>query len=33
MKTWKTPRNCRRRGNGVYWAATGIAHMHNRAHS
>ncbi|MBB1253475.1 transposase [Streptomyces sp. OF3] len=33
MKTWKILRDCRRRDNGVYWAATGIAHMHNLAHS
>ncbi len=31
MKTWKILRDCRRRGKGVYWAASGIAHMHNLA--
>ncbi len=29
MKTWKILRDCRRRGRGVYWATTGVAHLHN----
>jgi pyruvate-formate lyase-activating enzyme len=29
MKTWKILRDCRRRGRGVYWATTGIAHLRN----
>jgi hypothetical protein len=31
MKCWKILRDCRRRGRGVYWATTGIAHLHNLA--
>lgn len=31
MKCWKILRDCRRRGHGVYWATTGIAHLHNLA--
>ncbi|WP_338117302.1 transposase [Streptomyces viridochromogenes] len=30
MKNWKILRDCRRRGDGVFWAAGGIARMHNR---
>jgi hypothetical protein len=29
MKTWKILRDCRRRGHGVYWATTGVAHLRN----
>ena len=29
MKTWKILRDCRRRGRGVYWATTGVAHLRN----
>lgn len=29
MKTWKILRDCRRRGRGVYWATTGVTHLHN----
>lgn len=28
MKTWKILRDCRR-GRGVYWATTGVTHLHN----
>jgi hypothetical protein len=31
MKTWKILRDCRRRGRGVYWATTGVAHLRNLA--
>ncbi|KDN80587.1 transposase [Kitasatospora cheerisanensis] len=31
MKNWKILRACRRRGLAVYWAASGIARMHNLA--
>ncbi|MDQ0753913.1 hypothetical protein QF034_008144 [Streptomyces africanus] len=31
MNNCKIPRDCRRRGEGVYWAASGIARMHNLA--
>jgi hypothetical protein len=31
MKCWKILRDCRRRGRGVYWATTGIAHLRNLA--
>lgn len=31
MKTYKILRDCRRRGHGVYWATTGIAHLRNLA--
>lgn len=31
MKNWKILRDCRCRGGGVYWAAGGIARMHNLA--
>lgn len=31
MKCWKILRDCRRRADGVYWAATGVAHMRNLA--
>ena len=31
MKTWKILRDCRRRGHGVYWATTGVAHLRNLA--
>ena len=31
MKCWKILRDCRRRGRGVYWATTGVAHLHNLA--
>jgi hypothetical protein len=31
MKNWKILRDRRRRGEGVYWAASGIACMHNLA--
>jgi len=29
MKAWKILRDCRRKGQGVYWAAAGIARLHN----
>jgi hypothetical protein len=29
MKTFKILRDCRRRGHGVYWATTGVAHLRN----
>jgi hypothetical protein len=29
MKTWKTPRDCRLKGDGVHHATLGIARMHN----
>jgi hypothetical protein len=31
MKTFKILRDCRRRGHGVYWATTGVAHLRNLA--
>jgi Transposase DDE domain/Helix-turn-helix of DDE superfamily endonuclease len=31
MKNYKILRDCRRRGDGVYWATTGIAHLRNLA--
>jgi hypothetical protein len=31
MKNYKILRDCRRRGDGLYWAALGVAHMHNLA--
>jgi hypothetical protein len=31
MKTFKILRDCRRRGRGVYWATTGVAHLRNLA--
>ncbi|QMU76932.1 transposase family protein [Streptacidiphilus sp. PB12-B1b] len=31
MKNWKILRGCRRKGLAVYWAASGIARMHNLA--
>jgi hypothetical protein len=31
MKTFKMLRDCRRRGRGVYWATTGVAHLRNLA--
>jgi len=31
MKNWKILRDCRRRGRGVYWATTGVAHLRNLA--
>ena len=31
MKTYKILRDCRRRGHGVYWATTGVAHLRNLA--
>ena len=31
MKTWTILRDCRRRGHGVYWATTGVAHLRNLA--
>ncbi|MFE7268229.1 transposase [Streptomyces sp. NPDC057592] len=33
MKNWKVLRDCRRKGDGVFWAASAIAHMHNLAMS
>ncbi|MDH6120238.1 hypothetical protein ABH930_006200 [Kitasatospora sp. GAS204A] len=30
-KNWKILRACRRKGQAVYWAASGIARMHNLA--
>ncbi|CAL9472425.1 IS5 family transposase IS112 [Streptomyces sp. enrichment culture] len=29
MKNWKILRDCRLRGDGVYWATSGVARMHN----
>lgn len=31
MKNWKVLRDCRRKGDGVFWAVSAIAHMHNLA--
>ncbi|WP_262706427.1 MULTISPECIES: transposase, partial [Streptomyces] len=31
MKNWKILRDCRLKGDGVFWAASGVAHMHNLA--
>ncbi|MET7977128.1 transposase, partial [Streptomyces mirabilis] len=31
MKGWKILRDCRLKGDGVYYAMLGIAHMHNIA--
>ncbi|GAA2564133.1 hypothetical protein GCM10010398_61170 [Streptomyces fimbriatus] len=31
MKTWKIPRDCRLKGDGVHQAMSGIAHLHNLA--
>lgn len=31
MKNWKILRDCRLRGDGVYWATSAVAHMHNLA--
>lgn len=31
MKNYKILRDCRRKGDGVYWAALGVARMHNLA--
>ncbi|MFJ9588186.1 transposase [Streptomyces acidicola] len=31
MKDWKILRDCRLKGDGVFWAASGVAHMHNLA--
>lgn len=31
MKNWKILPDCRRRGHGVYWATTGVAHLRNLA--
>jgi hypothetical protein len=31
MKNYKILRDCRRKGNGIYWAALGVANMHNLA--
>ncbi|MGK5643141.1 transposase, partial [Streptomyces sp. URMC 126] len=31
MKNWKILRDCRLKGDGVYWATSGVAHMHNLA--
>ena len=31
MKNWKILRDCRLKGNGIYWAASCVAHMHNLA--
>ena len=31
MKSFKILRDCRRRGHGVYWATTGVAHLRNLA--
>jgi hypothetical protein len=31
MKHWKILRDWAGRGDGVYWAASAVAHMHNLA--
>ncbi|MDT0449942.1 transposase [Streptomyces hesseae] len=31
MKNWKILRDCRLKGDGVYWAVSGVARMHNLA--
>lgn len=31
MKNWKVLRDCRRKGDGVYWAISAIGRMHNLA--
>ncbi|RKN59434.1 IS5/IS1182 family transposase [Streptomyces klenkii] len=31
MKNWEILRDCRLKGNGVYWATSSVAHMHNLA--
>lgn len=31
VKTWKIPRDCRLKGEGVHHAMLGIAHLHNLA--
>nr|WP_307060291.1 transposase [Streptomyces achromogenes] len=31
MKNWKILRDCRLKGDGVFWAASCVAHMHNLA--
>ncbi|GHF27212.1 hypothetical protein GCM10010218_05190 [Streptomyces mashuensis] len=31
MKNWKILRDCRLKGDGVFWATSGVAHMHNLA--
>lgn len=31
MKTFKILRDCHRRGHGVYWATTEVAHLRNLA--
>lgn len=31
MKTWKTLRDCRLKGDGVHHAMLGITHLHNLA--
>ena len=32
MKSWKTLRDCRLKGEGVHHAMLGIARLHNSAH-
>lgn len=31
MKNWKILRDCRLKGDGVFWATSSVAHMHNLA--
>ncbi|MFI0738857.1 transposase [Streptomyces sp. NPDC021100] len=31
MKNWRILRDCRLKGEGVYWATSSVAHMHNLA--
>ncbi len=31
MKSWKILRDCRLKGDGVFWATSGVAQMHNLA--
>ncbi|MCF2534079.1 transposase [Yinghuangia soli] len=31
MKNWKALRDCRRKGDGVFWAVSAVARMHNLA--
>lgn len=31
MKNWKILRDCRLKGDGVHWATSGVARMHNLA--
>ncbi|MBF6050012.1 IS5/IS1182 family transposase, partial [Streptomyces sp. NRRL B-1677] len=31
MKNWKILRDCRLKGDGIFWATSSVAHMHNLA--